>query len=61
MSRPIFTRGEKEDLRDSGLVRFTMIPGKVLEQITLKAFPNLSVTGRLLGVVSMNLGRRNQV
>lgn len=39
MSLLIFTRGKKEDLRNSGLVSPIVIPWKVLEQITLESIP----------------------
>jgi len=36
MSLPIFKRGKRKDLRNHGLVSLTLIPGKMMEQITLE-------------------------
>lgn len=49
MSLPIFTRGKKEDLRNSGLVGLIVIPWKVLEQITLESIPKLITDRKITG------------
>jgi len=52
---PVFKKGREEDLGNYRPVSFSMIPGKVMEQIILETISKHIKNKKVIGVVSMDL------